>query len=228
MSQDSAFHPPRRQFLGQLGAAAATLAGSAVVTPLFGERTLESSSGGWDTSWVARLATGQYKVAFDTTVIEDGIALDHAAMILDQFHEVYDTTDDQVRVVMVMRQLGTTMGFSDAIWERYPIAEGEKINDRTTKAPARYNPFWSARSTDYPSEANFKLERLTKRGVIVLVCANATANIARSIARKTQRDPDPVIADFKANLIPGAILVPSGVFAMIRAQNAGCAFMRAS
>jgi intracellular sulfur oxidation DsrE/DsrF family protein len=29
----------------------------------------------------------------------------------------------------------------------------------------------------------------------------------------------------KANLIPGAIIVPSGIFALIRAQNAGCAFM---
>jgi len=42
-------------------------------------------------------------------------------MILDQFHETYDTADSDVRVVIVLRQLGTSMGFSDAMWERYPL-----------------------------------------------------------------------------------------------------------
>lgn len=215
MPHDLAQNSPRRRFIGQLGAAAATLATSASLTPLLAEAESASPSE-WDTSWVAKLATGQYKVAFDTTVIDGGIALDHAAMILDQFHEVFNTTDDQVRVVLVMRQNGTAMGFSDAIWARYPLGEDEKINDPATKQPVRSNPYRK------------ELDRLAKRGAIFLVCANATGNIARSMARKLQRDPDPVIADFKANLVPGAILVPSGVFAMIRAQNAGCAFMRAS
>jgi intracellular sulfur oxidation DsrE/DsrF family protein len=33
------------------------------------------------------------------------------------------------------------------------------------------------------------------------------------------------MAEARANLIPGAIVVPSGIYALIRAQNAGCAFM---
>jgi intracellular sulfur oxidation DsrE/DsrF family protein len=28
--------------------------------------------------------------------------------------------------------------------------------------------------------------------------------------------------------VPGAILVPSGIYALIRAQNAGCAYMQGS
>jgi hypothetical protein len=36
---------------------------------------------------------------------------------------------------------------------------------------------------------------------------------------------DEVRAELRANLVPGAILVPSGIYALIRAQNAGCAFM---
>ena len=39
------------------------------------------------------------------------------------------------------------------------------------------------------------------------------------------RDPEAVKAEWRENLIPGAILVPSGIYALIRAQNAGCAFM---
>ncbi len=33
-------------------------------------------------------------------------------------------------------------------------------------------------------------------------------------------------AELDANLVSGAILVPSGIYALIRAQNAGCAFMQ--
>jgi intracellular sulfur oxidation DsrE/DsrF family protein len=29
-----------------------------------------------------------------------------------------------------------------------------------------------------------------------------------------------------ANFVPGTIVMPSGVFAIMRAQNAGCAYMR--
>jgi len=42
------------------------------------------------------------------------------------------------------------------------------------------------------------------------------------------RKADEVRAEARANLIPGAILVPSGIYALIRAQNAGCAFMPGS
>jgi intracellular sulfur oxidation DsrE/DsrF family protein len=39
------------------------------------------------------------------------------------------------------------------------------------------------------------------------------------------RDVEEVQKDVRANLVPGAILVPSGIYALIRAQNAGCAYM---
>ncbi len=175
-------------------------------------------------SWVDKLARAHYKVAFDSNVIDDGIALDHASGILDQFHEVYGTPDSQVGVVVVLRQLGTRLGLNDAMWERYPI----DTHADSTKAPLRHNPYWAIRPDRSLEENSDRLERLTQRGVIVLVCAVATGNVARAVARETQKNPDEVFAEFKRNLIPGATLVPSGVFAMVRAQNAGCAFMRAS
>jgi intracellular sulfur oxidation DsrE/DsrF family protein len=165
-------------------------------------------------------------VAFDTTVIDDGIALNHAATILDEFHEVYGVTDPQVRVVLVMRQLGTALGFNDAMWEHYPIDDRNK-ND-STKIPARRNPYWASHPDRSPQENSSQLEVLTKRGVIVLVCNVALTNIARAMARTTDKNADEVVAEFRKNLIPGATLVPSGVFGMVRAQNAGCAYMRAS
>ena len=214
--------PPtsRRAFVSSLGAAAGT---ALLTSPSYGFAPAHSNgvSAAWDMSWLDKLARRPHKVAFDATVIDDGIALDHAAMILDQFHEVYGIDDAQVGVVIVMRQLGTRMGFADELWERYTLGADAKIDDPKTKQPARRNPFYSGAE-------DMMIERLIKRGVIVLVCNNATTNIARQIARRDGKDVDTVVADFRSHLVPGAVMMPSGVFAMICAQNAGCAFMRAS
>ena len=71
------------------------------------------------------------------------------------------------------------------------------------------------------------LETLMARGTIVLVCNVAAGNVGSALARATGKDVEEVRADVRRNLVPGAILVPTGVFALIRAQNAGCAFLRA-
>ncbi len=70
-------------------------------------------------------------------------------------------------------------------------------------------------------------ERLQKEGVIVLVCDFALGHLARRLATKQSLQPDDVHAELKSNLIPGAILVPSGIFGAAQAQNAGCAFIPA-
>jgi len=225
MSTNGISSTRRREFLSQLGVATATLIGSGSVTPLLAERVNapEAAAPTWDMSWVDKIAKATYKVAFDATVIDGGIALDHAAMILDQFHDVYNTPDEQTAVVVVMRQLGTAMGFSDSLWARYPL----KVKDGPDEPAPGKNPYWKIRP-GADAASSTQLERLTQRGVIVLVCNNATTNIARSMAHETGKNADEVVDDFRRNLIPGAFLMPSGVFAMIRAQNAGCAFMRAS
>jgi hypothetical protein len=63
-------------------------------------------------------------------------------------------------------------------------------------------------------------------GMISLVCSIAANNIGYSLAQQSGRDVEEVRREVKANLVPGAILVPFGIYALIRAQNAGCAYMQ--
>ena len=35
-----------------------------------------------------------------------------------------------------------------------------------------------------------------------------------------------VQAEFRAELVPGAIVMPNGIFSLVRAQNAGCAYLK--
>jgi intracellular sulfur oxidation DsrE/DsrF family protein len=144
---------------------------------------------------------------------------------MDTFHEVYP--NEQTRVVVVFRHFAAAMGLNDAMWERYPIGEERNVTDPVTKAPARKNPFLHTDPAAKESwEINSKIEPLAARGVIFLVCNRATMGLGSTLAKKVNKPVDEVQADLRANVVPGATLMPNGIFALLRAQNAGCAFFR--
>ncbi len=222
----------RRDFLTRLGLGAVALGGSAIVTPLGAEELDHMSEAlagqaTWNMSWTEELQKVPYKAVFDSTQLADGAALDLAADIWGGFKEVYGT-DSSSRMVIVMRQLGQVMGFNDAMWEKYGIGEERKVNDPLTKQPAKRNP-WAKVMAGEPAWAiASKLETLHARGAIFLVCNRASMNFATSTAERMKLDVETVKNDIRNNLVPGAILMPTGVFALVRAQNAGCAYMKGS
>jgi intracellular sulfur oxidation DsrE/DsrF family protein len=202
--------PRRRAFLAQLAATAATFS--------FDPAELKAASATygspWDTSWIAKLESARYRVVFNVDNISDGIVGDYVSTFLDQFHEVHNTKDADTRAVVVFRRNGTGLGFNDAMWDKYGIGEYAKVKDPSTKANARRNIFWHQ-----------TLEKLTGRGMIAVVCNVATHGYSYGLAEQNRLQADAIYEDLKANLIPGAVMAPSGIFALIRAQNAGCAWM---
>jgi hypothetical protein len=211
----------RRGFIAQLG----ILAAGMTVDSDELHATPGASQGSWDTSWLDRLAAAQYRVVFNGSEVEEGAVLSFAASFLDDYRDVHGTTDQQTRPVIVFRRLGTPMAFNDSLWQRYAIGEDIKLKDPNTHAFATRNVFWRPRDGATGWEAELALESLQRRGLIVLLCNVALGNWARQMARRHQRDSEAVNAEARENLIPGAILVPSGIYALIRAQNAGCAYM---
>lgn len=208
----------RREFLTQFGALGALAATTRVDAhelkmPSAVVSRKAAVGGPWDTSWIDKLASAQYRVVFNAEDIADGAAMDYAEMFLDDFHAAHDTADAQTRPVIVFRRLGTPMALDDVLWDRYGIGEDFKINDSRTHEPAKRNVYKP------------RIETLRQRGLISLVCNIALGNWSARAAKRVNRKRDDVMADARANLIPGTIVVPSGIYALIRAQNAGCAFM---
>jgi intracellular sulfur oxidation DsrE/DsrF family protein len=225
----------RRDFLSSMGLATAAVAGDALLRSAIAqpspamEHAMQHAmaAGPWDMSWVDQIEKATYKAVFDSTNLSDGAAPDLASGILDNFKDAYGT-DANVRMVIIMRQLGQVMAFNDLLWERYGIGEERKVNDPVTKQPAKRNPFATAAPGEPSYAVGSKLDALHARGAIFLVCNRASMNWAAGAAERMKRDVEEVRADVRSNLVPGAILMPTGVFALVRAQNAGCAYMRAS
>src|SRR5262249_18327577 len=155
----------------------------------------------------------KYRLVVNGEQCADSTALDYAEMFLDDYRQVLGTTDAQTKAVIVFRRLGTPLALDDVLWERYTVGEDSKIIDGPTNRPATRNIYKK------------QFDTLRQRGLISLVCNIALGNWSARAARRTGRKVEDVAAEARANLMPGAIVVPSGVFALIRAQNAGCAYM---
>ena len=57
---------------------------------------------------------------------------------------------------------------------------------------------------------------------------NSERGFAYEIARKTKQAELAVYEELRQNLVPGATLMPTGIFATLLAQEAGCGFMSAT
>jgi hypothetical protein len=237
--------PPRRVFLGQLATTAAALAATACVSGATGMGTTQSApvpgpgAGApklpprppladleFDDAWTSRLS-GRYRAVFDSPAIEDGTAIFNAYIYRKGFQDMYKLGDADVNAVIVVRHMAIPMILDDELWARYKLGEWAKVKDPATGAWAVRNPFWAADPKD-PADADYALESQVKRGVVVLACALATRGMAGILASQTKDSSDAMFDELRRHLLPTVTLQPSGIFAVMRAQAAGCHYMRST
>ena len=201
----------RRNFLSNvaIGATGAVGLSAMLSDEAAAEAVTPSAAAEWDLTWIDRL-TGKYRTVFDAPEIADGMVFTNANVFLMGFKEVYNASDADMQAVIVMRHNGVVLAFNDAVWEKYGIGADLKIPNSEKRNP------WSG-----------ELATLRGRGATLIACNLAANRRAREIARRLNLDAETVRKDIFANLQPGVIVQTSGVFATVRAQQAGCAFMKA-
>jgi intracellular sulfur oxidation DsrE/DsrF family protein len=70
------------------------------------------------------------------------------------------------------------------------------------------------------------IESLQKRGATFILCNNSLGLFADMVAKARGLQTDAVMADFKANILPGVTLVPGMVVAIEQAQKRGLTYHR--
>lgn len=187
----------------------------------------------WDDAWFARITT-KHKAVFDSPEIDDGLAVSQTAGYINQMRAALDVGSD-VMAVLVIRHAAIPMAFNDAMWAKYELGKAEKIKDDRTRAWATRNPYLGTSTatpagakSDAPERAQGTLSWLGTHGQILLGCDLATRGMSTIIAQRTNQTPKAVYEEIKANLVPGLILQPSGVYAVHRAQEAGCTYIRST
>ncbi len=240
---------PRRGFVGRLIAGAAAVAGSSFLSRDLGALPLSASAPSaapvnaeWDMSWVDRI-TGKYKQVFDSPEIVQGTALTQTRTWMNGYAEVYGAKPADMSGVLVIRHAAIFMILNDVMWDELDLGNAlavksggsspsTPLRDPVTGEPARRNPFLSSNigegaryaMLNYP---NGGFDSLMADGVIVLSCDLALRRPIAMIMRAEKVDNATARARVLANILPGVIIMPSGIFATARAQEAGCTFMQA-
>ena len=98
-----------------------------------------------------------------------------------------------------------------------------KINDPVTKAPAVRNPYAYAKEGELLF-AGMAFEKIQARGAKFTVC-NVALNVLSGLAApQAGLSKEDAKADWLAGMFKGVYVVPSGVFAVNRAQKKGCTY----
>jgi hypothetical protein len=135
------------------------------------------------------------------------------------------SNDDDITAMTVLRHNGLPYAFNDEIWEKYKVGELFGINDNNTGTLSLRNTVYEPQGKDFPPLGIDGIKKLQERGALFCACDLATKVHSGRAARKMNMDPTEAYNDWINGLLPGIQLVPSGVWALGRAQENGCGYI---
>lgn len=210
----------RRGFLSTIvaGAAAASLAHVPAVLaqekmdiPIAGSEALDGA--------LKKLSSRRYRQVFDAPRPNESLPVIWSWAFLHTFNKL-QVPDSNVGCFVILRHEAIPLGMQDAVWAKYKLGEVFKIEDKTTKAPSVRNVVTNIRPEDLPIP-EMALEKVQARGVVFGVCDLAMTVYSMKLAGDNNMKPDDVKKDLVAGLLPGMVVLPSGVYAVHRAESAG-------
>lgn len=210
---------PRRGFLQRLAAAAAAFSAGgwsvAEATPTRAGDVAPDAE-----AWVDRIK-GKHRQVFDCVTPNDGFGAAYALNYIDSYKQAQGATDADVTAVVSYRHMAMPLMLNDAMWTKYKIGEVIGVKDPKTGAPATRNVFRDA----ILMRPGLTYERMaSERGVILTACNMALTVLSGMAAPKAGVAADAAKKEWTANVLPGVTVVPSGVYAVNRAQEKGCAY----
>ena len=217
----------RRGFLGTVAAGAVSMFGLASLVksaprgfappsplqPGTGDASFEE--------WIGKMK-GKHKQVFDAPGANKGLPFAWARVFL-MSNTQSGTPESDVTAVLVLRHeaIGAAMGHD--LWSKYKLGELFKVTDPETKAPAVRNPFFQPKEGEQPLP-DMSIEDLQKSGVLMGVCDMAMTVYSKMVGKTMNVDPADVKKEWVAGILSGIQIVPSGVYAINRAQEAGCTY----
>ena len=217
----------RRGFLGTVAAGAVSMLGLAslaksapeqfrspsLLQPVTGDASFEE--------WIGKIK-GKHKQIFDAPGTNKGLPFAWSRVFL-MSNSQSGTPEGDVTAVIVLRHEAIPAAMGHDLWAKYKFGELFKVTDPVTKAPAVRNPFFQMKESEQPLP-NITIEDLQKSGVLMGVCEMALTFYSKAVGKDMNMDPADVKKDWVAGILPGIQLLPSGVYAVNRAQEAGCTY----
>lgn len=221
----------RRAFIGTLAAGAATI-GMASLAPLrshalpLAEANNENNDPDNPDLWFNKIK-GKHRIVFDVPE-PHGIFPFAWPRIFLLTNQKTGTPEKDCGVVVVLRHNAIPYALESALWEKYKLGELFNAEDPATKSHAVRNPFWKPNKGDFKvpgiGEVSIGINELQQSGVMFFVCDAAMTVYSAVLAEKLKMDPSAMKKEWMASMLPNINPVPSGIWAISRAQEHGCSY----
>lgn len=218
----------RRGFLGSLAAGTTALGISAIATPLnLHAETTTITNADDPEAWFAKIK-GKHRVIFDVTQPRGVMPFAWPKVYL-LTNQATGTQAKDCSVVVVLRHDAIPYAMQDSLWAKYKFGDMFKIDDPKTKARSVRNPFWKPQPGDFKipgvGAVEIGINELQDNGVMFCVCDVALTVYSAVAAGASGGNEAEIKKEWVAGLLPGVQVVPSGVWAVGRAQEHGCNYI---
>ncbi len=171
---------------------------------------------------------GLHRVVYDATRPHEVMPFAWPRVFL-MTNDATGTPETDCGVVVVLRHDAIPYAFEDRLWATYKLGELFKADDPKTKAAAVRNPFWKPAKGDFQipgiGEVQIGINELQASGVMFCVCDAAMTVYSAVAAQGMGKEAAEVKKEWLAGVLPGIQVVPSGVWALGRAQEHGCKYI---
>ena len=219
----------RREFLGSIATGAAAFGAATLGMPLnlHAEPKLNHDYASDADEWFKQI-NGKHRIVFDATGPHEIFPFAWPKVFL-LTNNATGTPEKENSVVVVLRHNAMPYAMDSRLWEKYKFGEVFKVEDPKTKAPSLRNPFWKPQEGDYKVPGigivAIGINELQDSGVMFCVCEMAMTVFSAVVAEGMGKDAAEIKKEWMAGLLPAIQPVPSGVWAIGRAQEKGCAYI---
>ena len=228
---------PRRKFLGTIATGAAAFGLSALAGParandgILSSLKNENSNPGDADEWFNNVK-GKHRMIFDVVQPLQG----HESILPFAWPKVFlltnaatGTPEKENTAVVVLRHNAIPYAMEDRLWAKYKFGEMFNIKDDTTDAPSVRNRFWKPNpgySIPGVGPVPIGINELQESGVMFCVCNMAINVLSAVVAGNMKMKHEDVKNDWLSGILPGIQVVPSGLWAVGRAQEHKCAYTK--
>ena len=216
----------RRDFLKNVATGAAALSLTMFAPPFkLSASPLDSDPDDAD-AWFNKIK-GKHRIVFDVPEPNEVMPFAWPKVFL-LTNAATGTPEKDNSVVVILRHNAIPYTMESRLWQKYKFGEFFKIDDPKTKAPSVRNMFWQPSPGDFKipgiGEVEIGINQLQASGVMFCVCNMALTVLSAVVADNMKMDAKEVYKDWVSGILPGIQIVPSGVWAVGRAQEHDCAY----
>ena len=215
----------RRGFIGTVAAGAAVIGLSGLVLPL-GAQAEDTPSLSDAEAWFDKIK-GKHRMVFDATQPHEILPFAWPRVFL-LTNQKTGSEEKDCTAMVILRHNAIPYAMQDDLWKKYKFGEVFKADDPATKTAAVRNPFWKPKPGDFKvpgiGPVAIGINELQDSGVMFGVCDVALTVYSTVVAEGMKLNAEEVRKEWVAGILPGIQIVPSGVWAINRAQERGCSY----